>query len=245
MSFSQDVQALEPGGVVQLIEIDGTAFGLDTILRFHAYNLPTDGWASFAADNLPSIIWQGNEYEPYPYELSGMEMSSTGSQPTPKLSVGNVGNYVTALCLQFDDLVKAKVKIRTTMTKYLDAANWTVGNPNANPQEERVQLFYVNAKTAETRSQVDFELCSPFDIQSLQLPSRQITPVCTWCMRGWYRTGTGCDYNGTNYFTKDGSPTVDPSKDVCGGRMADCKARFGEDQPLSFGGFPAANLQGK
>ncbi|WP_293649712.1 phage minor tail protein L [uncultured Pantoea sp.] len=245
MSFSQDVQALEPGGVVQLIEIDGTAFGLDTILRFHAYNLPTDGWASFAADNLPSIIWQGNEYEPYPYELSGMEMSSTGSQPTPKLSVGNVGNYVTALCLQFDDLVKAKVRIRTTMTKYLDAANWTAGNPSANPQEERVQLFYVNAKTAETRSQVDFELCSPFDIQSLQLPSRQITPVCAWCMRGWYRTGTGCDYNGTNYFTKDGTPTADPLKDVCGGRLADCKTRFGENQPLSFGGFPAANLQGK
>lgn len=118
-------------------------------------------------------------------------------------------------------------------------------NPNANPHEERVQLFYVNAKTSETRTQVDFELCSPFDIQSLQLPSRQITPVCTWCMRGWYRTGTGCDYAGNRYFAKDGTPTNDPSKDVCGGRLADCKARFGEDQPLPFGGFPAANLQGK
>jgi phage-related protein len=26
-----------------------------------------------------------------------MELSSTGSQPTPTLSVGNVGNYVTAV----------------------------------------------------------------------------------------------------------------------------------------------------
>lgn len=245
MSFNQDIQALEPGSLVQLIEIDGTDFGLDTILRFHAYNLQTSGWKSFAAENLPSIIWQGNEYDPHPYELTGMEMTSTGSQPTPKLSVGNVGNYVTALCLQFDDLVKAKVRIHTTLAKYLDAANWMAGNTNANPQEERVQLFYVNSKASENRAQVDFELCSPFDIQSLQLPSRQITPVCTWCMRGWYRTGTGCDYAGTRYFTKDGTATSDPSKDVCGGRLADCKARFGEDQPLSFGGFPAANLQGK
>lgn len=221
---------LEPGGVVQLIEIDGTAFGLDIILRFHAYNLPTDSWASFAEDNLPSIIWQGNEYEPYPYELSGIEMSSSGTQPTPRLSVGSVGNYVTALCLQFDDLVKAKVRIRTTMTKYLHAANWTGSNPNANPPEKQVRLFYVNAKTAENRSQVDCELCSPFDIQSLQLPSRRITPVCTWCMRGWYRTDAGCDYNGTNYFTKDGMLTADPSKDVCGGRMADGKARFGANR---------------
>ncbi|MDH0055754.1 phage minor tail protein L [Pantoea ananatis] len=245
MSFNQDVQTLEPGSLVQLIEIDGTDFGLDTVLRFHAYNIASDGWKSFAAENLPSIIWQGNEYDPHPYELSGVEMTSSGTQPTPKLSVGNVGNYVTALCLQFDDLVKAKVKIHTTMVKYLDAANWTAGNASANPQEERLQLFYVNAKTAETRVQVDFELCSPFDIQSLQLPSRQITPVCTWCMRGWYRTGTGCDYAGNRYFGKDGSPTSDPSKDVCGGRLADCKARFGDNEPLPFGGFPAANLQGK
>ncbi|MCE0490999.1 phage minor tail protein L [Pantoea sp. Mb-10] len=245
MSFNQDIQQLEPGSLVQLIEVDGTAFGMDTVLRFHAYNLSPEGWKSFAGENLPSIIWQGNEYDPHPYELSGVEMSSTGAQPTPKLSVSNVGNFVTALCLQFDDLVKARVKIHTTMVKYLDAANWIQGNPGANPQEERVQLFYVNAKTAETRSVVEFELCSPFDIQSLQLPSRQITPVCSWCMRGLYRTGTGCDYTGTRYFAKDGTPTSDPSKDVCGGRLADCKARFGADQPLPFGGFPAANLQGK
>lgn len=245
MSFTQDIQQLEPGDLVQLIEVDGTAFGMDKILRFHAYNINTEGWASFAAESLPSIRWQGNEYDPHPYELKGLELSSEGSQPTPTLSVGNIGNYVTALCLQYDDLVKAKVKIHTTLAKYLDAANWTDGNPTANPAEERVQLFYVNAKTAETRVQVDFELCSPFDIQNLQLPSRQITPVCTWCMRGWYRTGTGCDYSGTRYFQKDGTPTDNPALDVCGGRLVDCRDRHGEGNPLPFGGMPAANLQGR
>lgn len=245
MSFTQDIQQLEPGSLIQLVEIDGTGFGLDKILRFHAYNISSPGWKSFAAENLPSIIWQGNEYDPHPYEIKGLELSSAGSQPTPSLSVGNVGSYVTALCLQYQDMVKAKVRIHTTLLKYLDAANWQQGNPDANPREERVQLFYVNAKTAETRIQVDFELCSPFDVQSLQLPSRQITPLCTWCMRGLYRSGTGCDYSGTNYFTKDGTPTNDPSKDQCGGRRRDCEDRFGKGNPLSFGGFPGANLQGK
>jgi len=245
MSFTQDIQQLEPGSLIQLVEIDGTSFGLDKILRFHAYNISSPGWKSFAADNLPSIIWQGNEYDPHPYEVKGLELSSTGAQPTPSLSVGNVGNYVTALCLEYQDMVKAKVKIHTTLLKYLDAANWQQGNPDANPREERVQLFYVNAKTAETRIQVDFELCSPFDVQGLQLPSRQITPLCTWCMRGLYRSETGCDYNGTNYFAKDGTPTNDPSKDQCGGRRRDCEDRFGKGNPLSFGGFPGANLQGK
>lgn len=245
MSFTQDVQALEPGQLIQLIEIDGTQFGLDTVLRFHAHNIDFEGWNAFASENLPSIIWQGNEYDPHPYELTGLELTSTGSQPVPTLSIGNVGNYVTALCLQYDDMVKAKVKVHTTLAKYLDAANWTSGNPTASPTEERVQLFYINAKKAETRIQVDFELCSPFDVQSLQLPTRQITPVCTWCMRGWYRTGTGCDYAGSNYFLKDGTPTNNPALDVCGGRMSDCKLRFGTENPLPFGGFPAANLQGK
>lgn len=245
MSFTADIQQLEPGQLVQLIEIDGTSFGMENILRFHALNISPDGWAAFTDGNLPSVIWQGNQYEPYPYELRGVELSSTGSQPTPTLSVGNVGNYVTALCLQYDDLVKAKVKIHTTLVKYLDAANWTAGNPNASPVDERVQLYYVNEKSKETRSQVDFELCSPFDVQGLQLPSRQITPVCTWCMRGGYRSGTGCDYNGTNYFLKDGTPTADPSLDVCGGRLSDCQLRFGSENPMPFGGFPAANLQGK
>lgn len=244
MPITQDLQALEGNELIQLIELDGTKFGLDEVLRFHAHNVSSEGWASFVVDNLPSIKWQGKEYLPYPYELKGLELSSTGAQPTPTLSVGNIEGKVTRLCLDYADLVQAKIKIHTTMAKYLDAANWINGNPNADPAQERVQLFYVNSKKIETKTMVEFELCSPFDIQNLQLPTRQITTVCTWCMRGWYRSGTGCDYAGNKYFTKTGDPTDDPAKDVCGGLLKDCKARHG-NASLPFGGFPAANLQSK
>lgn len=39
-------------------------------------------------------------------------------------------------------------------------------------------------------------------------------------------------------------PTDDPlySLDICGKRITSCKIRFGEDNPLSFGGFPSAAL---
>ena len=244
MPITQDLQTLEGNELIQLVELDGTKFGLDEIFRFHAHNISAEGWASFAAENLPSIKWQGKEYLPYPYELKDIELSSVGSQPTPKLSVGNIDNRVTRLCLDYDDLVQAKVRIHTTMAKYLDASNWVNGNPTADPTQERVQLFFINSKKPETKKIVEFELCSPFDIQNLQLPTRQITTVCTWCMRGWYRSGIGCDYAGNNYFTKDGFATDDPAKDECGGLLKDCKARHGSD-PLPFGGFPAANLQGK
>ena len=244
MSITQDLQSLEGNQLIQLIEIDGTKFGLNEIFRFHAHNISSENWVSFVADDLPSIHWQGNEYLPFPYELNGIEFSSTGSQPMPELSVSNIDGKVTKLCLDYDDLVQAKVKIHTTMAKYLDSTNWKTGNPHADPLQERVQLFFINKRKTETKTAIKFELCSPFDIQNLQLPTRQITTVCTWCMRGWYRTGTGCDYAGNNYFTKDGIPTDDPAKDECGGLLKDCKARHGNN-PLPFGGFPAANLQGK
>ncbi|MDE9504688.1 phage minor tail protein L, partial [Xenorhabdus bovienii] len=76
----------------------------------------------------------------------------------------------------------------------------------------------------------------------LIIPTRQIHGVCTWCARGWYRTGKGCDYAGTNYFDIDNNPTDDPSKDRCPGTVIACKLRYGEDNELSFGGFPASSL---
>lgn len=184
------------------------------------------------------------EAESWTLACNGSLDAMREAQPTPKLSIGNVANEVTALCLQFDDLVKFKVRIHTTLMEYLDAANWIAGNPDANPSEENLQTFYVNAKTAETRVQVDFELCSPFDVQGLQLPARQITSQCEWCRNGWYRSGTGCDYAGTKYFTADGTPTDNPALDKCGGLLIDCRIRYG-DEPMPFGGFPAANLQAK
>lgn len=244
MSITQDLQAIEGNELIQLIEVDCTKFGLDEVLRFHSHNISAEGWASFAVGNLPSIKWQGKEYLPYPYELSDLELSSTGAQPTPKLSIGNIDGRVTRLCIDYDDLVQARVKIHTTMAKYLDSDNWLAGNATADPTQERVQLFFINNKREETKTIVEFELCSPFDIQNLQLPTRQITTICTWCMRGWYRSGTGCDYAGNKFFTKDGIAVDDPAKDECGGLLKDCKARHG-NKPLPFGGFPAANLQGK
>ncbi|HGY8755754.1 TPA: phage minor tail protein L, partial [Escherichia coli] len=39
MSLNADFQKLEPGDVVRLFEVDGTAFGTGDVLRFHSYSL--------------------------------------------------------------------------------------------------------------------------------------------------------------------------------------------------------------
>jgi lambda family phage minor tail protein L len=43
-------------------------------------------------------------------------------------------------------------------------------------------------------------------------------------------------------FDLEGNPVTDPARDRCSGLLSDCKKRFGEYEPISFGGFPAADL---
>lgn len=47
---------------------------------------------------------------------------------------------------------------------------------------------------------------------------------------------------GTRYFDKHNNPVDDPSLDECSGTITACKLRFGENEELSFGGFPGTSL---
>lgn len=245
MNITSDIQKLESGNKVQLIEVDGSEFD-GPVLRFHAYNLPhtPEEIEQSNGDIKPKPIWwQGNEYGAWPYEIEGMAKNSDGSPPRPTLRVANIDGLISSLCLQFDDMALAKVTIYETFAHYLDAKNFTDGNPTANPDECFTQVYYIDRKTSEVAGEaVEFELSTPFDLQGIMIPVRQIHNLCYWCMKGDYRSGRGCNYTGTKYFNERGEPVDDPALDKCGGLISDCKKRFGENEPLDFGGFPAAGL---
>ena len=248
MSLTSDYQKLEPGGYIRLYEVDGSAFGVDEVLRFHSHHIPHTEAEIQAANGdetqLPPkmIIWQGQEYSAWPVSLDGVEASTTGSAANPTLTVANIDGSITALCLNFQDMLQAKVSIHYTLSQYLDADNFDNGNPSADPTQEKVKVFYIDEKTLETNEQVQFTLSSPMDLQGLQIPTRQLHSMCSWCMRGKYRSGDGCDYDGTLYFDKDNNPVDDPSLDVCSGNLTGCRVRFGENNPVPFGGFPGTSL---
>lgn len=245
--LNTDLQKLEPGSKIRLIEVDGTQFNAD-VLRFHCDTLPytPEELAAAGGDEskLPvkSIWWQGKEYFPWPFQLEGLDASTDTQAAEPKLTVGNIDGQITALCLQFNDMVKAKVYVHDTLVHYLDARNFPEGNPTADPHEEKLQTFFVDRKSAETNEAVEFELSSPADLRGQMIPTRQIHSLCTWAARGSYRSGNGCDYAGDRYFDEKGNPVNDPSLDRCGGLLSDCKKRFGDNEPLSFGGFPGSAL---
>ncbi|ASK92623.1 phage minor tail protein L [Xanthomonas campestris pv. trichodesmae] len=229
MSLLADIQTLEPGARVTLFELDATSLGADSLL-FHAH-LQTN-----------PIVWQGQVYDPWPVEATGFERTSD-QPPNPRLRVGNIDGTITALCLLFDDLVGARLIRRQTLAKYLDPVNFAGGNPTADPEEHFPdEIWFIERKVSEDHTQVEFELATAADLNGEQLPGRQIIAnTCSWIIRGGYR-GPYCGYNGPPVADINDNPVSEPSLDVCGGKVRSCKLRFGANNPLPYGGFPAAGL---
>lgn len=268
--LTSDLQKLSVTGLVTLYELDATNLGAG-IMRWHGH-VGYEDWARIiayagredkqAGSNVENagreyyvsttekevfndLIWQGQTYSPIPIQSDGLEMRGDGRASTPSLAIANNLNglqgAISALCLQFDDFAGAKLTVINTMARYLDAANFADGNPQA-ANEYRQQLWYVEQKVSENASAVTFELSNPVDFESARIPSRDITSFCHWGVHGRYR-GQECGYTGKAMFTEDGKPTDDPSKDKCSCRLIDgCRIRFGDNNPLPFGGFPSSSL---
>ncbi|WP_336932162.1 phage minor tail protein L [Acinetobacter bereziniae] len=267
MTLNSDYQKLYVDGIVTLFELDASHLGAG-ILRFHGHISFQDwekiyvsaGQTSWLADTTlisadkvfdvgtekvwqRNIIWQGQSFSAMSIQATGLEMNSSGKASSPTLSMANningLQNAVSAYCLQFNDFAGAKLTIIETLAKYLDAENFSQGNPTASNEAEK-QLWFIEQKTSENMEQVTFELSNPIDFEGQRIPMRQISSQCHWCMMGDYR-GEECGYTGADMFTEKNEPTDNPALDKCGGRLSSCKIRKNEG---SFGGQPAANMIG-
>ncbi|MCZ3308830.1 phage minor tail protein L [Acinetobacter baumannii] len=264
MSLNSDFQKLYVDGLITLFELDASALGAG-ILRFHGHisfqdwekiysSIGTEGLIGSDSGSIGkvfdvgtdkvwhrNIVWQGQTFEPMALEVSGMEMRSDGKASAPTLSmannIGGIQNAVSALCLQFSDFAGAKLKVITTLAKYLDAENFSQGNLTAS-NEAKEQLWYIEQKTSENAQAVTFELSNPIDFEGLKIPVRQISNYCHWCAMGNFR-GEECQYTGAAMFTDKDEPTDNPALDRCSGRLSSCRIRNNE---IRFGGFPASSL---
>src|SRR5690606_34288629 len=112
--IESNIQKLEPGTLVELFTIDGTVLGADQ-LHFHS-NLE---WGS--------IWWQGTEYKPWPLETEGFVRS--GERPvTPLIRVANLQGTISLLCLNYEDMLGAKLIRRRTFGEFLDSRNFVGDN---------------------------------------------------------------------------------------------------------------------
>ena len=264
MALNSDFQKLYVDGLITLFELDARNLGAG-ILRFHGH-ISFQDWeriySLIGSDGLMgdttqligevygngsekiwyrNIVWQGETFEPMALEVSGLEMRSDGKASAPTFgmanNIGGIQGAVSAYCLQFGDFAGAKLKVITTLAKYLDAENFSSGNSSAS-NEAKEQLWYIEQKTSENAQAVSFELSNPIDFEGLKIPVRQISNYCHWCAVGDYR-GEECGYTGTAMFTDKNEPTDNPALDRCGGRLSSCRIRGNENR---FGGFPASSM---
>jgi len=178
-----EIQSLSPSALIELFVLDATVLGGSTYY-FHA---GTNGLAS-------NIVWNGVTYTAFPIKADGFEWTSKGTLPRPKLTVSNIDGVVGALVHSLNDLVGAKVTLKRTFAKYLDAVNFPGGyNPTADPTAAYTdEPWVVERKTLETKETLEFELCAPMDVVNATIPKRRITAnIC-----GWVYKGTECGYTG-------------------------------------------------
>ena len=108
--------------MIELFELttDAALHGSATTYRFHAGTNEI---------NNGNIIWDGNTYIAIPLEADGFKYAN-GQLPRPTLTISNVTNVITAILLNVNqvtpgnDLTGAVVKRRTTLARFLDAANF-------------------------------------------------------------------------------------------------------------------------
>lgn len=194
---------LDPSSTITLFEIDTSSLvedeGLDDterrIFRFHNH-----------AKLLGTSIWWGqdpqpNEYVAVPIAAEGFEITSRGMLPRPKLSVSVETDGIPFLASlknrlrDLGDLIGAKVIRIRTFAAFLNARNFQGQDvpdgfsPNPNRELPR-DVYYIDRKSSETKSTIEFELVSVLDLEGVQLPFRRvITNRCQWRYRG-----LGCRY---------------------------------------------------
>jgi lambda family phage minor tail protein L len=227
-SIQEQLYKLEPSAIIELFQMELTLAvnGVDTTFYYHA------GTNELTAD----IVFSGITYAATPIEVDGFEMTTKGTLPRPTMRVANANSAISALLVLYNPL-QAKVTRIRTCKKFLDAVNFSGGNPTADPTAKfEDEIWYIDRVSQENPELVEFELTSKLDLLNLTLPRRQVLEHCPWKYRG-----SECGYQGKRYFDVNDKSTT-AANDQCGKRYTSCALRFTSGN-LPFGGFPGARLQ--
>lgn len=151
-----------------------------------------------------------NEYFAFPIEMTDVNVTSDGPASRPTLTVANVisaakvtaGNTETVgpdektletILSDFgitsnEDLLGAKVTRRRTLEEHLLTST---SNPSI-PIEFPSYVYYIDRISGESKISVSFELSSPFDLEGVRVPHREIIGrYCSWKYQGMAENNEG------------------------------------------------------
>lgn len=176
-----------PTALLSLYELDS---------RFISVNGAVYRWHAGVNGYYQPIIFNGNEYQPFPVDVEGFDIDGSGNIPRPKIRVSNINGFMSQFLLTQGDMIGARFKRICVFARFLDNANWPRGNPWGTPDPSAAyepDIYYVNRKIAENPEIVEMECTSPFELDNVQLPRRQITAI--FCGFN-YRDPETCGYSG-------------------------------------------------
>lgn len=172
-----------PSAEITLFEVDLTPVG-ETLLRYY----------SQVNEEIVNkhLWWQGNAYYPFPVGYTPGQYSLDKPPERPTLTLSNIGGLFGGYAASYDDLIGIEVTIFTTYVKFLDAANFPAGNPDAQNTGQAPETYRISRKLSENKRLIEFELGSPFDFNT-KFPARSVNPHT--CIAD-YRDADTCGYTG-------------------------------------------------
>lgn len=199
-----EIFSLTPSTLLTLWEIDASVIMDETgirnindkaIFRFHN---------SVKLMNT-TIKWNGQDYIAVPIQAQGFEYTAKGSPPTPKLTLAVNDEGAPMLSLlksrirELNDLTGVRVTRRRVFAKYIDGENFeTISqedlagkgfSPDPNMKFEP-DIYFIDRKSIENKSVIEFELGSILDIEGIKIPGRIVVARrCPFVYRG-----AGCMY---------------------------------------------------
>ncbi|MFP8968565.1 phage minor tail protein L [Pokkaliibacter sp. CJK22405] len=226
--IARESQQLEQDAIVELFEIDATAYGQGTLR-----------WTTGPIDGEP-VMFGGVEFAPMPIKAEGFSWSGQGSIPQPTLTVSAINPAVIALVIGNNDILGCEVRRLCTFARHLDQGS----DPDPDALFP-VDHYTVSRKTSHTRESIEFQLAAKLDQQGIKLPRRKVLKgFCSHSYRYWdsaagvfrYENVT-CPYSGEGCWNPQGE-AVAAADDECGRKLSDCKLRFGSNGILPTRAFP-------
>jgi lambda family phage minor tail protein L len=142
-------------------------------------------------------VFNGITYTPFPIQVTEMTTDGKGNPSRPKLTASNINGFMSQFLLTAGDLVGARFTRRRVFARFIDGVNFANGvNPFGTPDPTAAyddEIFFISRKVSEDPNLVQFEVTSPFEIDNVQLPRRQM--LSTNCVFV-YRDPETCGYGG-------------------------------------------------
>lgn len=170
----KDVQKQDPGSaLVELFELE---LDSSNTVYFH----------SGVEEDLSTVQFreEGGTIRTYtvlPLQAKGFKSDPSATSAKPTITFANVSDTFKTSISDYDLLLGATLTRRTTLQKYLVGES----GDSTPPVEFPKQIYIFDRISAQSKTAVTFECTTPYDLQGITLPKRQvIANACPWLYQG-------------------------------------------------------------